>query len=226
MSFLAGKIIAGGNGNWGEKIMAGHPQHSLEETTEMARYILSLAAAPEKGLPLQGVLRPRPSAAGGAYLLAATYTDGGGNGIAPISASKLLVLRDATLQAEGYDMSEGVERRRWGADRKTGVLYRMKGLAHIGFTGLDMTGVASLTLRLVPQAGGIVTVRSGSADGKVLGTGNVIRGSKNEMIDLRIPLNTTEGKQDIYLVFTNKQQPEEEMPMLDWIRFEAEDRLP
>ena len=53
---LAAKIISGGNGNWGKNVMAAHPQHSEKEAAEMVRYILSLADAQRKPLPLSGVL--------------------------------------------------------------------------------------------------------------------------------------------------------------------------
>lgn len=42
VKYLAGKIIEGGSGNWGEIPMAPHPQHSQEEAAQMATYILSL----------------------------------------------------------------------------------------------------------------------------------------------------------------------------------------
>lgn len=42
ITFLAGKIIQGGAGNWGTVPMTPHPQHSQEEAEHMARYILSL----------------------------------------------------------------------------------------------------------------------------------------------------------------------------------------
>lgn len=42
VKFLAGKIIEGGSGNWGEIPMTPHPQHSQEDAEKMARYILSL----------------------------------------------------------------------------------------------------------------------------------------------------------------------------------------
>lgn len=39
---LAGKIINGGSGNWGEVPMAGHPNLSKEDAVAMAKYILLL----------------------------------------------------------------------------------------------------------------------------------------------------------------------------------------
>ncbi len=46
---LAGKIIKGGKGVWGEAIMTAHPDLDLESAKEMARYILSLDDNDEGG---------------------------------------------------------------------------------------------------------------------------------------------------------------------------------
>ena len=42
VKMLAQKIIAGGQGNWGEIPMAAHPDISTENAESMARYVLSL----------------------------------------------------------------------------------------------------------------------------------------------------------------------------------------
>ena len=42
ISYLAGKIITGGAGNWGDTPMTPHPQLSQAEAEAMARFILSL----------------------------------------------------------------------------------------------------------------------------------------------------------------------------------------
>ncbi|MGB0932013.1 MAG: PQQ-dependent sugar dehydrogenase, partial [Chitinophagales bacterium] len=51
VNYLASKIINGGNGVWGDRLMAAHPQLSSEEAATMARYILSLEG---KGEQLKG----------------------------------------------------------------------------------------------------------------------------------------------------------------------------
>jgi cytochrome c len=42
IAMLAGKIIEGGAGNWGEIPMSPHPNISTEDAKEMIKYILSL----------------------------------------------------------------------------------------------------------------------------------------------------------------------------------------
>lgn len=42
IDMLAGKVIAGGSGNWGEIPMAPHPNITKEDAKEMVKYVLSL----------------------------------------------------------------------------------------------------------------------------------------------------------------------------------------
>ncbi|GEP94420.1 c-type cytochrome [Chitinophaga cymbidii] len=42
IELLAGKVIKGGSGNWGEIPMAPHPTISQEDAKEMVKYILSV----------------------------------------------------------------------------------------------------------------------------------------------------------------------------------------
>ncbi|AHM63059.1 cytochrome c class I [Flammeovirgaceae bacterium 311] len=42
VAYLAGKILNGGAGNWGNVPMTAHPQHTQQEAEQMARYVLSL----------------------------------------------------------------------------------------------------------------------------------------------------------------------------------------
>jgi cytochrome c len=42
VEYLAGKIIKGGSGVWGEVLMSGHPDISQADAEKMARYVLSL----------------------------------------------------------------------------------------------------------------------------------------------------------------------------------------
>lgn len=42
VKYLAGKIISGGSGVWGETLMSGHPDISQADAEKMARFVLSL----------------------------------------------------------------------------------------------------------------------------------------------------------------------------------------
>ena len=84
---LANKVITGGGGVWGEVAMTAHPQLSKEESTEIVKYVLALGEA-QTTLPARGtkVLQEHSQEKKpGLYQLTASYTDGGGGGIAPLS---------------------------------------------------------------------------------------------------------------------------------------------
>ena len=83
---LSQKIIDGSSGNWGNTAMAAHPQLSAKETTKMAQYILSLSNKKQidanfspSGQYLTATHIDKKNK--GLYLLMATYTDKGNNGI-------------------------------------------------------------------------------------------------------------------------------------------------
>ncbi len=223
VAYLAKKIITGGNGVWGEKIMAGHPQHSLEETRQMARYILSLAESDRnRNLPLQGEVKLQPGAdPNGAYLLAATYTDGGANGLPAITRRARLLLRAPRLQAENYAFASeaGPNKGTFGPNREHGVARGLWRNTWIGFAPVDLTGIGAITLRYVPEAGGSVELRLDGPEGPLLAQGRMQAGVQNDFRELRLPIAGAEGFQALYLVF--RGGPDGAIGMIDWLAFEA-----
>src|SRR5690606_12983277 len=89
---LAGKIISGGSGVWGEVAMSAHPQLSEEDAKEMVRYILSLAEQDKApSLPTKGSYTttiPKGDKGVGTYVLRAAYIDNGANGIEGLRSEK------------------------------------------------------------------------------------------------------------------------------------------
>lgn len=87
---MARHISEGSTGIWGESVMPPHPQFTLEETKEMAEYILEQGSDSDRWVypGLEGVFRimekPREDQAG-LYILTASYLDNGIEG-APDSA--------------------------------------------------------------------------------------------------------------------------------------------
>ncbi|MDH3697577.1 MAG: ThuA domain-containing protein, partial [Flavobacteriaceae bacterium] len=106
---LAGKIINGGAGNWGETAMAAHPSITETEAKQMAEYILSLYKDPEsrsKSQPTKGRFKGSEhvgASENGSYLLTASYTDQGGGVIEPLTGQSMMVLRHPRLEAEAYE---------------------------------------------------------------------------------------------------------------------------
>ncbi|MEL6670448.1 MAG: PKD domain-containing protein, partial [Bacteroidota bacterium] len=166
---LASKIITGGNGVWGEKIMAGHPQHTMEETREMVRYILALGEDAGGSLPLRGTLdlnQHLPKDEQGTYLLAATYSDQGANDLPAQSVRSLLTLRSPILIADQNDGSQKVGRRpeNHQAGRNNTVISAYGPQAWVRFEQIDLKNVASLEMRFQSFAGGTIELRAGSPE--------------------------------------------------------------
>lgn len=83
---LARHISEGSSGIWGELVMPPHSQFTLEETKEMAAYILTQGSDPERWVypGLEGVFRIREKPGeveSGLYILTASYLDNGAGGV-------------------------------------------------------------------------------------------------------------------------------------------------
>ena len=184
---LAHKIVTGGSGVWGTTAMPPHPNLTPAEATTLAEYVLSVGqrgASPED-LPLQGTYRtPAPKGAGGrnpvrventgSYLLRASYTDHGANGVAPITTTDALLLRqpriapqDADVQSQGTNYAPSMGDPMFTVNRSG---------AYVGFRRVDLTGVDSISVGALTRfyawshfVGGTVEVRLDSPTGPLLG---------------------------------------------------------
>ncbi len=205
---LAKKIITGGNGVWGEKIMAGHPQHTMAETREMVRYILALGDDDLGSLSPRGTLslnQHLPEEEQGAYLFAASYTDQGANDIPPLSTRELLVLRSPILIGDNNDGSAKVGRRLEDikAGRNNPIVSVYGNGAYLAFNEIDLSGIAAFDMRLQAFAGGTIELRLGSADGERIGQVRVPAGKNAPYKQVRMPIEAKTAKQDLYIVFVN-----------------------
>ena len=147
---LADKVIKGGGGVWGEHAMSAHPQLTVDEASAMVSFILTLAEEgqtvkdlPALGtLPLKNHMKKREP---GTYILAASYTDKGGQVIGPLTNSTLLTLRNPQVQAEEADSLYNLSAYEYNGlsglgDAKDGSYFMLK--------NIDLKGVGKLTYRL------------------------------------------------------------------------------
>jgi cytochrome c len=184
---LATKIVAGGSGVWGDVPMPAHPALTPAEATTLARYVLALgdsSAAPQR-LSLAGSFAVPAPAAGarptnnprvtqqGSYVLRATYTDKGANGVAPITSTDVVLLRQPRLAPEWADVTSGTMYAPSVGD--PGFTVNRDG-AYVGYRGIDLTGIASIEVGTLTRfytwshfKGGTVEVRLDSPTGRLLG---------------------------------------------------------
>jgi len=97
---LTQKIKKGGSGKWGEVVMPAHPDLKDEDIRLILGYIQSLAAPKIKSLPATGALKPtldKPEKEKGVLTITATYTDKGGPGIKPLTATEALSLHNPKI---------------------------------------------------------------------------------------------------------------------------------
>ncbi|SOD82473.1 PQQ-dependent sugar dehydrogenase [Spirosoma fluviale] len=219
---LANKIIIGGGGVWGEHAMSAHPQLSREETTEMVKYIFSLANQPtDNRLPQQGSLVLKDHVGNDAqsrYILTASYTDKGSVG-APmpklaLTKNDVLVLRPAkVLGAEAdsvYKMSK--QGRRLG-NAKHASFFVLK--------GIDLKDIDQLMYHYSSKdEAATINVHTGSPTGPVISTLNYTpTGEWKNYSDASAPIQSVGGKQDLYFVFDKPGSPDKPLISLEWLQF-------
>ncbi|WP_229252852.1 PQQ-dependent sugar dehydrogenase [Dyadobacter helix] len=224
-SVLAAKIISGGSGNWGTYPMPPHADLPKKDAEEITAYILSLSKK-EANIPLSGNIKlTQHEGKGneGAYLLRATYTDKGANGIEPFTASSQIVLKSPLIQMEDYD--EG----------NVGVVIATKNTAYVSyianitngkftrFGNIDLTGIRNIRFRVQELgAGGTIEVRLGGKDGAVIGTLDIPAGEVRDpekWEELSLAVKPTKGVQNLYFVYKNPAA-RSALFHIDWMFFE------
>lgn len=208
---LADKIIKGGSGNWGSYPMPPHPDLSLDQATEIIGYILHLNQK-QNLLPLQGKLvldQHIGKGNDGAYVLQASYTDAGTKTMAPLTASKQVVLRSPQIEMEDYsEGNAGVVI----ATLNTGYvsyLANIKNGKYVRYNDIDLTKISAIRLWVQKHgAGGRISIRLNALDGIEIGSVDIEKGQINDLKtgwqQVAIPLKATSGKQNLYFVFSNQ----------------------
>jgi cytochrome c len=216
--YLAGKIVSGGGGVWGEQAMSAHPELSEGDAKQIADYILSLAGpAPDaKSRPAKGSLMLDQHKKGipGRYYLQASYTDkGAGDGLPRLTTKEVVILRSPVVAAHKFAKGNKVMAYHVDAednplsDEDADVLVA-SGAGWAGYGEVDLTGIRTINaeVALVPNitSGGIIEVVSGHPNtGKVIGQTEVKQKLANYGSNTySIPLPDAEdGMQEIFFRF-------------------------
>lgn len=227
ISLLAQKIIEGGSGNWGNTIMAAHPQLTLDQTTEMAKYILSLGPEANRGgLPLNGELitdRHSDEEIGGKYLFTVYYQDQGAPGADKLASYKTMVLRYPQLQGEDYDDFKSVERQRpQGGDLE--YIGTTESGSYIMFKAIDTKHISQLIYRVRSRSGGFISVRLDQPLGMLWSQINIPESSSRDWQDVTTQFKQIEGIHDLYFTFEGDSEEARTRIDLDWVRFGIEPR--
>lgn len=211
-ALLTNKIIQGGSGNWGSYPMPPHPDLSAEKAGEITSYILSLHEE-KASLPLSGRL-PLTNHEGkgteGAYVLQASYLDGGTKHMPPIKSTSYLILRDPKIEMEDY------------AEGKVGVTIGTLNTGYVSYISnirngsfaryddIDLNGIGSVVLSVQEHgAGGVISIHLDSIDGPEAGRVRVAAGQISDLKtgwkEVVLPLKALTGKHNLYFVFRNPE---------------------
>jgi cytochrome c len=179
---IAQKIVTGGSGMYGTVAMPAHPSLTPAQATALAQYVLSLndtSGAP-RHIAREGsvttaarFIRPgQPEK--GAYVLRASYTDAGANGMLPITTSDAVLLRYPLLLPETAEIiSPGIVYNT--SNRDPGFIINTSG-SYIGFRGIDLTGIGSIEIGALTRfytwshfKGGTAEIHLDSPSGALVG---------------------------------------------------------
>jgi cytochrome c len=204
-------------------MMAAHPQHSKEDAERMAKYILSLAVK-QKTLPVNGGVTFNAEThrqTGGNYILRAIYTDKGGPVVGSLTGSEMMVFRNPKVEAEDFVIDKKMSIVHPDGEDRT-LVGNINHSAYISLTGIDLSGIKGLNADVVSlQKGGVMEMHIDTHDGPIIAKTDIpdTDPGKPSMQHVKIPLKTTVGKHDIYLVFKNNSGVLENIAFIDWIRF-------
>ena len=217
---LPKKVISGGGGVWGEHAMNAHPQLSLEDATEIVKYVLSLAdQKKEVSLPVMGTINlkdHKTKDATGRYALTASYTDNGGAVQQPLTNSIVLFLRPSRVQAEESDRIINASLN-WDRDQVGSINHK----SYFMLKSIDLKNVKSLTYRYASEElGARIEVHVNSAEGPIISTATYLpTGEWNNFKELTVPVQDPGGKNDLYFVFRKEEKPNKNLGSIDWVEF-------
>jgi cytochrome c len=218
---LSEKIIQGGGGNWGEHVMSAHPQISSAESQEIVKYILSLGKkmSGRTYLPVQGSISltdHHNEEELGAYIIQASYSDKGSNGVTSLSNNETFQLRNARIPAVYADDYKGFQRFR-------NTLTAGGHKSHYYFKDIDLTSIENFMVEYSSEKlAGEIEVRIDSYAGPVIAkfpfdpTGNwdtyrELKGSLSKAVG---------GRHDIYFFFLRAKEPYQDLIKVKAVTFQ------
>ena len=140
----------------------------------MAEYMLSVNDKRLSSVPLQGTITPaipEGDNGRGSLIVRAIYSDKGAGDLPALTTEAMTVLRSPRLGPQQAEIQQGIM---LGPTRGAAGAIIPRANSHIGYKGLDLTGVSRLELMVQAaarggQVGGTIEVRLDSPTGPVIG---------------------------------------------------------
>ncbi|RZL02791.1 MAG: c-type cytochrome, partial [Pedobacter sp.] len=216
VDYIAGKVIKGSSGVWGEVPMPAHSTMKTSEAKQIAEWIMSLGAGANTtpSLPTAGkITTPSETKPTMPVLnLKATYTDMGGVGLKPLSDTYVINLRSNVIDAKDLKEISGFGRK----DNKGDIsLTFPEKNGWVKLKGIDLTGITAIGTSI--QKNGTADygfeIRLDSEKGPLVGKSDNITGQINVS-------PTADGKlHDIYILTKPNQEVGKDKPILKTLIF-------
>jgi hypothetical protein len=155
-------------------MMPAHPNITSDESRQIALYIQSLVSDGTKklSLPVNGKILPEAKTPGEMMVITASYTDGGVDGVIPLTGSKSIALSSNTIGFSKATKTQDMSVVTFGGQDLL-VLQGESGWFEI--EEVDLTGVQMIVLAAgwqeAPKVAYKFNVRLDSPDGEILGEG-------------------------------------------------------
>jgi len=212
--YLVQKVIQGGGGIWGERLMPSHAHLDKGDISQMVDYILSLSPEShinrKNRIATEGELKLDSHKNKGMYMLTASYKDKGANGISPILGRYELTLRHPLVLAADADYFHGTAK----VTNQGSMLTKFtENRSFIGFKKIDLNHLEKITLSIDPnKVKGWFEVRMDSPEGPIIGKTTILsnerrpNNSKGRWFDIHIPIEIQEKLTDIYILFQTETE--------------------
>ncbi len=230
---LAEKVLKGGSGVWGNKIMPPHPQHSPEELRLMIEWVLGLATDRSDQLAsgTHGAFHaPRdpmdPRARGGLLLLNFGYTDDGFEEAPPIRTEVSRVLHARRKRIAYSDELHGVQPVEVFEGQEGAVAAFGDG-GYVVVRDVDLTGIGSITCRHESRGSGVLELRSSHVSGPLIAAVPIGDATgQGGFQELTVPIPATEGLGDLVVAARSMSQDKGFATSVAWIEFHAAAHAP
>ncbi len=212
LSYLQEKIVAGGNGVWGEVTMPAHPNITSEQSRQIATYILSLADNGKKkeSLPTKGTIIPKSTQEGNMLVLTASYTDSGQGNAAPLTGMERVLLQGNTISFTSKTKIYGFNPVSFGG--RDLLIIPQKESWYV-LENIDLNGVKTVVLnaswRGLPKSGIGFEMRLNAPDGELLGTGKMPKpqaGQNRGEVSIEMNKESKENAKELYFIYKHNSE--------------------
>lgn len=192
----------------------------------MTNYILGLGGkGANKALPMNGTISPPGDNANGHLFFRAAYADRGNDEIPSIKTVEIEVLRSPVIPISEVNIIKNMTMQYPGYDEPFAI---PQNSSYVGLHNIDLTGIKHIGFeisRISKKNTGApweIAIKADSLEGRLIGTILVEENEDDRWQETSI--DPTDGKHDIYFVFTNKKSSETENAVeIRSLRFRKQD---